>query len=378
MSKVAVIKCEDYDIENVYNAVKRGIDLIGGIEKFINKEEKILLKPNLLAGNSPEKAVTTHPAVFEAIIKILREEEYRLVEYGDSPGIGSPSNVSEKCGLKVVAEKYGVPLADFNASQIVSNKNAKRCMQFEMANGALECEAIINIPKMKAHQLQRITGAVKNTMGCIQGFKKGMMHAKFTNAYTFAEMLIDLNQILPVRLHIMDGILAMEGNGPRSGNPIKMNVILVSDDPVALDSVFCKLIDIDHELIPTITYGKEYNLGTYDDIEIIGDSIDELINKEFDIQRVELKKEDNKMLPLLRKWLVRKPLLKKGKCIKCGICEESCPIEGKAVILSDSKKGLPKFNYKKCVRCYCCQEMCPKKAIDVKTPVLGKMFVYRK
>ena len=78
MSKVALVYLDNYEIENVYNALKKGIDLIGGIEKFVDKDEKILIKPNLLKPRSPEYAVTTHPSVFEAMIKILKKMTIKI------------------------------------------------------------------------------------------------------------------------------------------------------------------------------------------------------------------------------------------------------------------------------------------------------------
>ena len=91
MPKVAVIKCENYEPEKVYTSIKKGIDLLGGINCFINNNEHTLLKPNMLFAKKPEEAVTTHPSVFEAVIRIVSEVTNKI-SYGDSPGIGSPSS----------------------------------------------------------------------------------------------------------------------------------------------------------------------------------------------------------------------------------------------------------------------------------------------
>ncbi len=115
---------------------------------------------------------------------------------------------------------------------------------------------------MKTHQLERITGAVKNTFGCVYGVNKGASHAKFATAEVFAKMVADLNRLVVPQIHIMDGIVAMEGNGPQSGDPKEMNVILVSKDPVALDAVFCCLVDLAPELVPTNVSGSEQGVGT--------------------------------------------------------------------------------------------------------------------
>jgi len=225
MSKVVLLKCESYDLELVYPKIKWAIEQLGGIESIIPKNKKVLLKPNLVVGSAPENAVTTHPVVFEAITKILHEKDYNIF-YGDSPGIGNPEKAAAKSGLKEVADRYNLVHADFSKGKKISVPDGKVCKVFDIVNAVLETDAIINLPKMKAHALQRITGAIKNPFGAVLGFNKATMHSRYTNAFNFAEMLIDLDLYLKVDLHIMDGIVAMEGNGPRNGTPIPMNVLL--------------------------------------------------------------------------------------------------------------------------------------------------------
>lgn len=374
MSKVVVIKCENYDLDFIYNKIKWGIDQLGGITNIIPVEKNILIKPNLLIASKPEDAVTTHPVIFEAVAKILTENNYN-VKYGDSPGIGNPQKVGNKSGIGAVASKYNIEFADFFKGKKVSFKEGMQCKQFDIANGVIETDCIISLPKMKAHALQRITGAVKNPFGCVIGFNKAAMHAKFTNAFDFAEMLIDLNNYLKVDLHIMDGIMAMEGNGPKNGTPTPMNVILISTDPVAIDTIFCKLINIDPLIIPTNTFGQKYDLGSIDNIELIGDDINPLINKEFKIDRNELRKEDFKGLKFFTKHALRRPYIDKKLCKSCGICIDVCPLKNETLKFKDNNKlSIPVYNYDTCIRCYCCQEMCPYHAIKVKTPLLGKIL----
>ena len=373
MSKVVVQQCNSYELDQVYPKIKWAIEQLGGIESIIPKEKTILLNPNLVVASEPENAVTTHPVVFEAVAKILIEHDYNVI-YGDSPGLGNPEKVAQKSGLKDVADKYNIKHADFSNGRQVSVPESKVCKQFEIVNAHFEAEAIINLPKMKAHALQRITGAIKNPFGMVLGYNKATMHSRFTNAFIFAEMLIDLNNYLKVDLHIMDGIVAMEGNGPRNGDPTPMNVLLISKDPVALDTVFCKLVNVNHLIIPTIQYGQEYGLGTYENIELIGDSIEPLINTKFNVDHNPVKIEDNNKFAILKK-VVRRPYIKNDLCKKCGVCVEVCPLEEKAVNWKNGDKTKPPvYDYTKCIRCYCCQEMCPHHAIEVKTPLLGKIL----
>ena len=373
MSKVVLLKCEEYDIDTVYNKLKWALEQLGGIHSIIPMTKKVLLKPNLVSAADPEAAVTTNPVVFEAVIKIMLEQGYSI-KFGDSPGFGNPEKVATKAGLVEVARKYNIEQADFTRGEKISFPEGHICKQFDIANAVLETDAIINLPKMKSHALQRITGAIKNPFGCVIGLNKGTMHAVYPNAFRFAEMIIDLNNYLKVDLHIMDGIIAMEGNGPRNGNPVKMNVLLISTDPVALDTVFCKLIDLNPLSIPLITYGQKYGLGSHNDIEILGDDYLKLINKNFNVARTPLKDEDSSSYSFVRKHIVRRPYIKDDLCQKCGVCVTVCPLEDKAISFKDKdRSSVPIYDYSKCIRCYCCQEMCPHHAIEVKTPIIGKI-----
>ncbi|WP_446899308.1 DUF362 domain-containing protein [Clostridium sp. LBM24168] len=383
-SRVVLLECMKYDEDKVYSAIKNGMELLGGIESFIEKDEKILLKPNLLKKAVPDQAITTHPVVFNAVAKILREEGYGRIYYGDSPGNGNPVKISDYAGISKVAEKFGIKGADFSQGKKVDFTEGKVAKEFIISNGVLDSDCIINICKMKTHALERITGAVKNIFGCIYGFNKGLSHAKYQNADRFAKMLCDLNKMLKSRLHIMDGIVAMEGNGPSSGTPIKMNLILMSRDPVALDSVFCRLINLDPASVPTNINGEKWGLGNWKDdcIEILtpqGEkSMDEIVEeygrKDFDVYRGDIKKAGFHRIEWLIELIRQRPYVVEKKCIRCGICVKSCPIEGKAISLDKLSGRTPEYNYDKCIRCYCCQEMCPEKAIEIKTPLLRKIL----
>ena len=371
-SKVAVIPCEEYSEEKVSEAIDKGVSLLGGWDTFLKPEEKILLKPNLLNRAAMDKAVTTHPAVFGAVASQLKKNGFSRLTYGDSPGHpGSVDKTSEICGLKEVAEKYEISLGDFSRGKTVEFKRGAISRKYEICQGVLDADAIINLCKMKTHQLERITGGVKNMFGCVFGLNKGMSHAKYPDAESFAQMLVDLNLLLKARFHIMDGIVAMEGNGPASGIPVKMNVILLSSDPVALDATFCRLIDLDPSTIPTVYYGEVFGLGKWreEEIEIVGvERLEDFVNPKFDVPRGKVM---NGKWSFLDKFKVfgRKPVILKDRCIRCGACVAACPVEGKAVNFVN-KKEVPDYDYKKCIRCYCCQEMCPEKAIIVKRKLI--------
>lgn len=377
-TKVAIVRCEKYDYNEVYSSVKKGIELIGGINRFIKEGENILLKPNVLIGDKPDKHTTTHPTVFRAVGDICKSIVPNTLYYGDSPGFGKPETQLRKSGLKAPADDLGIKLADFENGTHVHFKDSPFTKQFEIANGVLEADGIISISKMKSHALTRVTGAVKNQFGCIPGVLKAEYHVKLPDPYDFSKMLVALNLYLKPRLYIMDGVVAMEGNGPKSGDPINMNVILASEDPIALDSVMSKLMNLDPLYNPTAKYGKEWGLGTYsiDEIDIVGENIDDYIKKDFDVVRKPAQSVMNgKSVSFVKNMFVPKPVINTSSCEKCGVCIEVCPVEGNAVNWREGiKNTVPVHDYKKCIRCYCCQELCPYSAITVKTPLLGKLF----
>ncbi len=370
MSKVALVKCDSY--EDAPAAVAKALDLIGGVDAVLSKDEKLLLKPNFLAKCPPEKACTTHPEVFRGVAKYLYEKGYKNLSYGDSPGHGDTAAIAKECGVMAVADEFKIPLADFTAGKATAYKDGRVAKEFIIANGVLECDGIVNICKMKSHMLERITGAQKNIFGCVFGLNKGASHVKYPNATEFAKMLADLNLMLKPRLHIMDAVVAMEGNGPQSGTPKKMGLILASTDSVALDTLFASLVYLKPSLVPTNVIGGSFGVGESDinNIKVVTEdgeiSVSEAANlygaPDFDVYRGEADKGEIKFLRPFKKLLRRKPKINKHLCIACGICVKSCPVDGGA--LHFKKKGKPPvYDYKKCIECYCCQEMCPKKAI---------------
>ena len=421
-SKVIVLSCDSYEEERIYTLLKRGLKELGGIGALINKEEKILLKPNLLKKAEVEKAVITHPVVVGAFARILREAGYENIVLADSCGHGTTKQVIQGTGMDTYLEKYQIPAIDYTKGVHVENPDGIQAKEFILPKELLEADCVISLSKMKTHALERITGAVKNSYGFIYGKNKAIGHTKYPSADSFARMLIDLNQYVKPRLYIMDGITAMEGNGPGSGDPTAMNVILMSTDPVALDSVFARLVYLKPEMVPTNYHGEKMGLGNCKEanIEVVvvkensqisverddGNEaqknnkitvakkqcenadmsadenqsdiniscniipmealIEQYGNPHFNVDRTKVRSNIWTKLAKALNIFQKKPYIEPDKCVRCGICVNSCPVPGKAVDFRNGKNHPPVYDYKKCIRCFCCQEMCPKKAIKVK------------
>ena len=162
--------------------------------------------------------------------------------------------------------------------------------------------------------------------------------------------------------------------------------ILASTDPVALDGLFCHLVHLKPELVPTNVASMEQGVGTYKDIEIITEegviTSEEAAAKfgdnQFNVQRGKEYKGTLQAVRFLVPLLQKKPVVRENKCVGCGICVDSCPVEGKAIHVREKKsdsnsKGTAYYEYDKCIKCYCCQEMCPKDAITVKKSLLARI-----
>jgi len=362
MTKVSVLKCEEYNVDLIYKVI---IQSLKNINFPIPKNKKILLKPNVLGQRKPELAITTHPTILDALCKLLKENNNEIW-IGDSSGIadyGGTQKAFEICGIEAVAKKHNAKLISFEGSEkkeIIDN-NAKIIKKFILAKEPFDADLIINLPKLKTHILMKYTGAIKNMFGCVPGGGKSKKHAIAPNEESFGQLLIDIYKNITPHLNIMDAIVSLEGDGPGSaGTPKKTGLILASKDAVALDIEASRIIGYGPLDIKTTKYAIERNLfSKIEDVEVIGEK-----NIKIDFKKPTGRtKLENKIPKPILKFLFNlastKPYVKKNKCKKCGICAKVCPVD--AIKL----EPYPKFNRKKCILCYCCHENCPYNAIGL-------------
>jgi uncharacterized protein (DUF362 family) len=375
-STVALVRCPTYDPQNVYEALSRGVELLGGLDRFVTSGERLLLKPNLLAGDDPDRVVTTHPSVLAASARLFQEGG-AAVSFGDSPGLDRPARAAERAGLIEAGSRSGAEFVDFSSGSRVDNPEGELVSSLPIAQPVQECDAIVNLPKMKTHQLTRITGAVKNLFGCIPGQRKALYHVQFQDVTAFSTLLVELNLILHPRLHVMDGVIAMEGNGPRGGDPRPMRALILSQDPVALDAAFCRIIALDPKFVPTNVIGHRRGLGYFRerDVKFVGDPLESFVDRDFKVIRKPV--YSNASLAhynLIKNAVLPRPVIDADRCIKCGSCVEACPVPDKALRFENGRRQPPLYDYDRCIRCYCCHEMCPERAIGKKTPLLGRIL----
>lgn len=281
---VSLEKCNSYNQSEVDNSIKKLLDNLGGIHKFINKGQKVLIKPNIVKGMKAEECGTTHPAIIEALIKILKEHGCEVF-VGDHPFTDDATEAMKICGMYDVCRKYNANIAIFDRKINCVNKNGLVVREFPLTHYFSEVDAIINMPKLKTHSQLYFTGAVKNLYSMMPGPRRGFYHLKYSNMEYFANMLLDLYALLrkKVVLNIMDGVYGMEGNGPCSGNAKFAGILSASSDAVALDFVMCNLIGLDVDNLPTIHYSKKRKdyLFNEKNIKIAGEKINNIKIKPF-------------------------------------------------------------------------------------------------
>ena len=360
MSRVSIVKCADYNSGKIIDAVSRAVNLLGGIEIFVKRDEIVLIKPNLLSARSPEEAVTTHPEIVRAAIRLVKKAGARVL-VGDSPGTFFTTRdidfVYEKTGIKRITEEEEVELVRFDKSRIING------MPF--AEVALNASSIISLPKLKTHTLTVMTGGIKNTFGVIPGLFKVECHRNKPRPKDFAKVLLDIFEIAKPHLSIIDGVVAMEGDGPAAGNIRKAGLILASPDAVSLDVVVSELVGLPSYKDIVINEAKRRDVGEANmhNIEILGEAIEDVKIKDFKLPKTAHR------VNLLPDFLVNiftravgfKPVIDEKLCKKCEVCKNSCPA---GAITID--KEISHIDDKICVRCFCCQEICPHKAVFIK------------
>ncbi|MBI4976806.1 MAG: DUF362 domain-containing protein [Spirochaetes bacterium] len=370
---VALVRCETYDYPDVKRAVDKGLALLGGMQTFVKPGERIVLKPNLLAADDPARAVTTHPSVVRAVAEAVRDVTGVQVSAGDSPGFGSTDAVIGRTGIAAAMREADIAGADFSTAVDVAFEGIQ-ARRLSIARGVTEHDGLISLPKMKTHGFQRFSGAVKNQFGCLPGLIKSELHVKIPGALEFAEFILDLNACVNPRLYIMDGIVAMEGNGPRGGNPKPMHALLFSNDPIAIDSIACMLICLDPEVVPTNSLGAKHGFGVsaIASIAVRGERLDDMRDRSFKVEHRPLHPFlSNGVTGTLTRLAVPKPYIRSRGCTKCGTCVAMCPTKPKALSWpAGVKRGIPRYDYEKCIRCYCCQEICPEHTIYLTRPIL--------
>ncbi len=376
--EVSIIKCGSYDENTVRTAIEASLEPLGGLQSVVKKGDRVLIKLNLLAAREPDKAVTTHPSVAKAVVRMVQELG-AIPLLGDSPGgsntLSSFKTLIEKTGIKKVADETGCEIVNFDDLKVeVFPDHAKVFKKFTISKAVMDADVVIGLPKLKTHQLTFFTGAVKLLYGYIPGKQKTEYHLHTSNdTELFAELLLDLQEARPADLDIMDAVVGMEGDGPSNGTPRKIGLIMASKSPTALDFVACSVVRFEPMKVPTVKKAFDRHTGpqSIGDIMIHGEKLESVLVKDFKKpQTFQLSHVPPLLMRTAKRMFAIKPFIKASKCKKCGQCVEHCPPKA----MSFKRGSVPTIDYNRCIRCFCCQELCPEGAVMVSKPLLRKIF----
>ena len=336
---VAIVKCRSYEQKEVDRAIKKLIELL---EFEPGKYKNVLIKPNVVGlFHKNQEAIITHPNITHGISKLFKKSV-----------IGESSFTNTEISLRKNGYWKLKPIVLEETKIIkIHDKNAQILKEFYLPEIVKKVDLVVDVPKMKTHTLTKMTGAIKNLYGCIPGGLKQNYHSKAVGDNNFSKLLVDIYQNIKPGLNIMDAVVAMEGEGPTSGDSRKTNLLIASKNSVALDIVAAQMMGYHPEEILHIQEA-ERRFGKLK-IEIRGEKL-----KNFHFKKpLSYKKRDaNEMLKELAEEIV---VCDTKKCIKCRKCFTHCPV--KAITMNQ----FPQVNHKKCIRCFCCIEICPTNAMHL-------------
>lgn len=367
MSRVEICKVDGYtEVEDV---LKKILPTFSSFNKLSGK--RVLLKINLLTYAKPEYAVTTHPEFVRALIRVFKSINC-VVSVGDGPSEAGRSfleKVYRDSGIKKVCCEENVPLIDFIESIDIKNNENKVGKIIPVAKAIKEVDYIVNVPKLKTHGLTYITCGVKNLFGVIPGVKKSEYHLRLKTLPNFSAFLVDVASTIKPVITIVDGVLSMEGDGPRNGKARLTNLILLSEDVFSLDWVASEIIGLKPILVPTNKEAYVRGLVKPENIEITGIPLKIAIIKD-----LEMIHKPVTPLPLptvvnsfLENYIAGKPYFDDNLCNKCLTCVKNCPAKALKKV-----NGKIEINRKNCIKCYCCAEFCPNGAVKIKYSWLSR------
>ena len=382
-TQVYAASCPDYEQAEV--CIRALVEQMGGMDRFVRPGERIVLKANLLRAAPPESAICTHPAVVEAVARLVKEAGGTPV-ICDSPGGALHKeavlrSLYEKTGMAAAAAAAGAELSIDSSTRTVSLPEGKVLRQAEIITPVAEADGVIDLCKMKTHVLMSMTGAVKNLFGVIPGLSKVGYHATHPDHATFADVLLDLTGYVKPRLSLMDGILAMEGDGPgSSGTPRQAGLLLAAANPLALDTAAGAIMNLPRQDNPVLLAAERRGLTPcrMEDVELIGGTVEELRMADYKFPASTKSNLMDFLGPLARpaerlckKALSQTPRIDGAKCVGCGICAKSCP--GQAIAMTAPGKKA-RISQNACIHCYCCHELCPQKAVELHQSWLGRLL----
>lgn len=279
---VALQQCRSYDPQHLFMAIHKQLELLGGVDRFFQTGQRVLIKPNLIIPKTVDVPAQTHPEVIYALARVVKEKG-GIPVVGDSPAWSTTSNCLKVLGIEKRLKALDVEIVNLNHPVRMNIAGAN----VRISRVALEADVIINLPKLKAHQQLGATFAFKNMYGCVCGLggkEKAYWHfAKGKDFEPFCQMIVGIYQKLNPVLNIIDGIIAMEGQGPINGQPRHVGYMIAGTDPVACERICCELVGFEPRDLPLLSTAQKMGvgIGANAPITIVGDSYTKTACRDF-------------------------------------------------------------------------------------------------
>lgn len=281
-------------------AVEKAIDLLGGIKRITKAKDTVILKPNLV---SSQREATTKPEVVRALGELMKRagKEVSIAEGSAAAPtfnvVGTEifrtrkreildpmqQYVFEQLGYAELAQTLRVPLINLHSGDLVEVKVPGGFVfeKITLHKCLSDVDLLCSVPMMKTHQLATVTLGMKNLIGAFPGTVyqsvRGHVHDVGSKVEPTAAsaVVVDMVRANKLGLVVIDGSMAMEGNGPSMGKLVKMDVIVAGTNPVATDMVAASLMGFDPDEVPTFTWANKAGLkpASLDEIEIRGESL---------------------------------------------------------------------------------------------------------
>jgi uncharacterized protein (DUF362 family)/NAD-dependent dihydropyrimidine dehydrogenase PreA subunit len=370
---VSIARLGTYDPGEVREAMRLVLEPLGGMKAFARPECRALVKPNFLWPSAIEKSVCTHPEIARAAARLLREAGAAEVTLTDSPGVGSATRCARKLGMGG-DEPFCVVDADegFEAE----GEGYRKLRMSRLVRGA---DLVVNLPKAKTHGQMVLTGAVKNCFGAVVGMDKAQWHFRAGRDHlAFARLLVHVHSLVAPGLSILDGVIGMQGNGPGSGDPRPLGVLVASADAHALDAILARILGVDAAAVPTLVAAREAGLLP-ESIEIAGPEPESLRPRPaWRLARPAIIRTfggPEFLSPIMDRLIGMRPVIDLEKCSSCGRCAEICAARAITMQGMEGATGpKPVIDRKACIACFCCQEVCPEGAIRVRSGPGARLF----
>src|SRR5512135_2484650 len=240
--------------------VRAAIEKIGGITRFINPGERVLIKPNVAWDRQPEQAADTNPLVVAAVVRLCLEARASEVWVTDAP-VNDPYRCFARSGIEDAVKRAGGKIRLTTENDFVlTDLRGESLKVWPVSAFYHQADKLINLPVVKHHSLSKCTMAMKNLYGSLGG-QRNRLHQDINTS------IADLASAIRPTLTVMDATRVLKRNGPTGGNLSDVsieNTVIAGVDMVAIESYGLRFLDLKIEDIPFILMAEKRGIGISD------------------------------------------------------------------------------------------------------------------